>query len=93
MIVDKLPIAPARTTPPALIVRMLSGGLSGGAIAARRDGSRALGIAAGAVGALVATYLAYNARQLLTKNWGLPDAAVAAAEDALAVWGARAANA
>lgn len=93
LIVDKLPIAPARTIPPALLVRMLLGGLSGGAIAQRRDASRLAGFALGAVGAAAATYAGYEIRRVLTKNLKVPDVVVALAEDALAVWGARAANA
>lgn len=92
LIVDKLPVAPARTIPPAVAVRMLAGGFSGGAIAARFGGSRVLGIVLGALGAVAVTYLAYDVRRRLTKDAGLPDAAVALAEDALAIWAARAAN-
>lgn len=92
LIVDKLPIAPARTIPPAVAIRMLAGGLSGGAIAARLGGSRALGIVAGGLGAVAATYLAYEIRRRLTEDAGVPDAAVALVEDALAIWAARAAN-
>ena len=60
LIVDKLPVAPARTIPPAVAVRMLAGGFSGGAIAARFGGSRVLGIVLGALGAVAVTYLAYE---------------------------------
>ena len=92
-VVDKLPIAPARTLPPALIVRVLAGGLCGGVVARRRDGSRAIGILAGAAGAIAATYAGYEIRRLLTKTFDFPDPAVAVVEDAIAIWGARAATA
>jgi uncharacterized membrane protein len=92
LIVDKLPMIPARTMPPGLVFRMIAGGLSGGAIAARRERSRTVGIVAGVAGAVAATYLGYELRRTLTKKLGLPDILVALVEDGVAVWGARAAN-
>ncbi|MBD5657407.1 MAG: hypothetical protein IAI50_19825 [Candidatus Eremiobacteraeota bacterium] len=93
LIADKLPMIPARTQLPPLIFRMVSGGLCGAAVAERRDGSRALGVVSGVAGAVATTYLAYQLRRMLTTKFRLPDAAVAVAEDALAIWAARATSA
>lgn len=84
-IVDKLPIAPARTSPPALVIRVISGALCGAALARHERSAPLLPAALGAIGALAGTFGGYNARRYLTKVRGFPDAPVALVEDALAV--------
>ncbi len=84
-IVDKLPFAPARTSPPALAVRMLSGALCGAALARRQRTAPLVAATIGAIGAIVGSYGGYAARGYLTKKRGLPDVLVAAVEDAFAV--------
>lgn len=86
---DKLPGIPSRLSPPALAARVISGGWCGGIVAARLDASRVAGIACGAVGALGGAWAGFTVRSYLTKSRGVPDAALALAEDALAAWGAR----
>jgi len=93
LVVDKLPLTPPRTLPGPLAVRALAGGLAGGAVAARHEDSRALGFAAGAAAAVASAFIFFELRRRLTEDAGVPDVAVALAEDALAVWAARAANA
>ncbi len=90
MVVDKLPVAPPRLMPVALAVRVLSGAFCGRVLAKRAAGSQALGTVAGAVGAFVASYGGYYARQYVTVHQRAPDLPVALVEDALALGLARA---
>ncbi len=80
---DKLPVTPSRLSIPSLGVRALSGAVSGGAVAARRGGSRTAGVALGIGGALAGAWLGYTVRARLVQQRGLPDAVVALGEDAL----------
>ena len=79
LVIDKLPGVPPRIEPPQIAGRMGSG-----AIAGHRVGG-AQGAAAGAVVALGSTFATYHARRWLTERLPVPDAAVAVAEDALAL--------
>lgn len=76
---DKTAIVPARTSAPSLGARMLSGALSGRALAGPP------GVVLGALGALAGTFGAYRARAALTELTGLPDPLLGVAEDAVAV--------
>ena len=76
---DKTAIVPARTSPPSLVGRMLSGALSGRALAGPP------GVVLGALGALAGMFGAYRARAALTELTGLPDPLLGVAEDAIAV--------
>jgi uncharacterized membrane protein len=82
---DKLPATPDRIEPGPLSGRALSGALCGAALgrAARRE--VATGALVGALGAVAGAYAFYNLRRVLTHDQGLPDLAVALAEDALAL--------
>jgi len=84
---DKLSMTPARTSPPALAARVLSGALCAGA----RGGRRAAPV--GAVFAVATAYGGERARSWIVGRSGRPDALVAAGEDvltmALAFAGAR----
>ena len=93
LIVDKLPFAPARTSPPALAVRVLSGALCGRALAEKGGTSKLLGLACGAAGALAGTYGGYALRHYLTSQRAWPDTPVALVEDLLTIGLARAATA
>jgi len=86
---DKLPGIPSRLSPPALVARAASGGWCGGTLAKRSGGSRSAGIACGVAGALGAAWAANSIRSYLSKSRGIPDAALAVAEDAFAIWSAR----
>jgi len=88
-IADKLPAIPARVSPPALIVRAISGGWCGGTVANRLGDSRPVGIACGVAGSLGGAWVGYTLRKYCTEKRGIPDAALAVAEDALAIWSAR----
>ena len=85
LVVDKLPGIPPRTYPPALAMRLASGGLVGAA-AAGVNRKRLLGGAL--LGALAATAGAYGGFALRTwarSRYNLPDTLVGAVEDTLAV--------
>jgi hypothetical protein len=76
-VADKLPIAPARSEPLGLVGRLLGGASSGAAVAGRR------GAAIGASFALATAYASERARALAGARTGLPDPALAVAEDLL----------
>ncbi len=92
LIADKLPATPARTIPPALIFRALTGGFTGRGVALAAGESASRGIVAGAAGAVAAAYLGQAARAWVVRSSRLPDPVVALAEDALAVTAAIAAT-
>lgn len=85
LVADKLPIVPSRTDPGPLLGRALLGALAGATVYAEERESLATGAAVGAAAAMAATFGAYHLRQWLDKSVGLPDTAVALAEDTLAV--------
>ncbi len=85
MIADKLPSVPARTAPGPLIGRALTGALSGAAVCVSEGEGLAEGAAVGGLAAVASAFAFYHLRRRLTQSTPLPDAAVAAAEDALAL--------
>jgi uncharacterized membrane protein len=88
LIADKLPFTPSRTSPPGLIGRIVTGGLSGGVIAAAGLQSIALGAGLGVAGAVAGTFAGYQARTRLVKALKVPDVVIAGLEDAVAIGGA-----
>lgn len=82
---DKLPKTPARTAPPALIARLVSGACSAAALAFSAGLGLVGPIIAGAIGALIGTYGGYNIRHSLVTKVSLPDFPVALAEDVIAI--------
>lgn len=88
LVADKLPSIPSRTRPGPFGARILSGALSGGALAAGVGGSLAAGAVAGALGAVAGTLGGYQARTGLVRALGTPDYVVAVVEDVIAVGGA-----
>jgi uncharacterized membrane protein len=93
LIADKLPATPARTVPPALIFRAISGGLAGRSVSRSFAADARSGLLAGALGAVIAAYAGMALRGRIVRASGLPDPFVALAEDAVAVGGAIAASA
>jgi hypothetical protein len=76
--VDKTPVAPNRTEPPALVGRIGSGAYTGYEIAGPA-GSLAAALSAG-----VGTYSTWRIRKLVVNATGLPDPMIAAGEDVVA---------
>ncbi len=83
-IADKLPNAPDRTLPVAVVGRLVLSGLSGAIVATVLRRPVAGGVALGVLGALGGTYGGFSARTKLSKALGA-DLVVAVTEDALAV--------
>lgn len=84
---DKLPGVPDRVAPFPLAGRALAGAVAG-ALAVGRDRAAA-GAALGAASAVATAWVAWLARRELARATLLPDFAIAAAEDAIAVAAAR----
>jgi uncharacterized membrane protein len=76
---DKTPGVPARTSPPALTGRVLSGIVCGHATAGPA------GAVAGGAGAAAGTLASYRARAALGELTGLPDPVLGVAEDGVAI--------
>ncbi|MFP4343456.1 MAG: DUF4126 family protein [Anaerolineales bacterium] len=87
--VDKIPGIPARTEAPGVLGRVGAGVLAGFALSSAHNKNRVVGAVVGGLTALVSTHVSYNLRLFLTKTLPLPDFAVAFAEDALVINGAR----
>lgn len=90
MAADKLPSTPSRTAPLGLGARLVLGALCGACVTSvgSAGGGLALGAALGAVGGVAGAYGGYFARTRAVRALGVPDFAVACAEDLLAVAGA-----
>jgi uncharacterized membrane protein len=85
---DKLPKTPNRTTPRPLGFRILTGGLSGAALAIAGAQGVVLGVILGIVGAVVGTFGGYQARRHIVTGLKIKDIGVALAEDLVAIGGA-----
>jgi uncharacterized membrane protein len=87
LVADKLPKTPSRTSPPGLIARIVTGGLTGACVAAGGGQGLFIGAVLGAVGGVVGCFGGYQARTGLVKALGTPDIYVALLEDLVAVAG------
>jgi uncharacterized membrane protein len=83
LIVDKLPLAPSRTSPPPLFGRASSGAFVGAALFASEGRRAATGGALGAVAAVASAYAGEQLRARIGQLTGIPDPAVALLEDAV----------
>ena len=86
LVTDQLPSTPSRTVPVQFGTRLLTGGLSGAAIAAP-SGALVAGAVAGIVGAVVGTLGGRALRGALATTFG-NDHPAALIEDAIAIAGA-----
>ena len=87
LVADKLPKTPSRTSPPGLIARIVTGGITGACVAAGGAQPALVGALLGAVGGVVGCYAGYQARTRLVKALGTRDTYVALVEDLVAVAG------
>ena len=87
LIADKLPIIPNRTSPPGLIGRVVTGGLTGACVAAGGGQGVLPGALVGAVGGVVGAFGGYQARTRLVKALGTRDIYIALLEDLIAIGG------
>lgn len=85
LITDQLPKTPARTKPGGLIPRIITGSLSGAAVAASGGQGLALGAVLGAVGGIIGAFAGYEARTRSVKALNVPDIVIAVLEDAVAI--------
>jgi uncharacterized membrane protein len=88
LINDKLPATPSRTTPVPLGVRIVTGALSGAALAIAGGAGVPLGAIAGIIGALVGTFGGYQVRHQIVTQLKVKDIGVALTEDLIAIGGA-----
>ena len=79
---DKLPITPSRTSLPPLLGRAASGALVGAAVFVSEGRRATTGAALGSTAAIAAAFAGERLRALAVEKTGLPDLAVALAEDA-----------
>jgi uncharacterized membrane protein len=87
LVADKLPKTPARTAPLGLGARLVTGALSGAAVAVAGGHTAILGAVLGAAGGIVGAFGGYQARTRLVKALGTRDIVVALVEDAIAIAG------
>ena len=82
---DKLPFAPSRNLPPALIARVLSGALVAAALYTSRGRPATSGASLGGVAAALSSLAGERLRVSGTEKLGLPNAALGLVEDGLVV--------
>ena len=87
LVADKLPKTPSRTSPPGLIARIVTGGITGACVAFGGGQAAHLGAVLGAAGGVVGCYAGYQARTRLVKALATRDIYVALVEDLVAVLG------
>lgn len=87
LILDKLPNTSSRTSPPGLIGRIVTGGLTGACISTAGGQGAIVGAGLGAAGGIVGCFAGYYARSRIVKALGVRDVYVALLEDLVAVAG------
>ena len=87
IILDKLPNTPARTAPPGLIARIVTGGLTGACVSLGGGRSALVGAGLGAIGGVAGCFGGYQARARLVKSLRQPDFNIALLEDLIAIGG------
>jgi uncharacterized membrane protein len=87
LVTDQLPKTPARTRPAGLVPRIITGGLSGAAVAVSGGQGLMFGAILGAVGGIVGAFAGYQARTRSVKALNVPDFVIAVLEDVVAIGG------
>ena len=87
LVADKLPKTPARTAPLGLGARIVTGAMSGAAVAVAGNQAAILGAVLGAAGGVVGAFAGYQVRTRLVKALRIRDLVVALLEDAVAIAG------
>ncbi|MGC2449897.1 MAG: DUF4126 family protein [Candidatus Sulfotelmatobacter sp.] len=85
LVADQLPSTPPRTGVVGLSARIVTGALSGAALAAAGGAALAMGAVVGAIGGVVGAFGGYYARVGLVRGLRIPDFAIALPEDAIAI--------
>ena len=86
-IVDKLPNTPNRTAPAGLIVRIVTGGVTGACVSLGGGKSAFVGAGLGVLGGVVGCFGGYQVRARLVKSLRQPDFNIALVEDLIAIGG------
>jgi uncharacterized membrane protein len=81
LIVDKLPVAPSRTSVPPLLGRAASGAFVGAVLFASAERPAKVGAALGVLSALAGAYAGERLREFISERVGMPDPVVALIED------------
>jgi uncharacterized membrane protein len=84
---DKLPKTPARTAPPSVVIRMVTGAFAAATFSVGAGASAIVGAILGIVGALAGTFGGYQARTGTVRALHAPDFVIALVEDLIAVGG------
>jgi uncharacterized membrane protein len=84
---DKLPKTGARTAPPSIVIRCLTGGFAAATLSIGVGSSPWVGALLGVVGALIGTFGGYYVRTGAVKALKSPDWPIALIEDAIAICG------
>jgi|SRR5579872_1251345 len=85
LVADQLPSTPPRTGAMGLAARIVTGALTGAALAVAGGAALAMGAVVGATGGLVGAFGGYHARVGLVRGLRIPDFAIALPEDAIAI--------
>lgn len=85
LIGDKLPITPSRVTAGPLGARIVTGALSGTALAIGAGASWIIGLVCGVVGSVAGAFAGFHARRFLVVRLGVRDIFVAIAEDLVTI--------
>jgi uncharacterized membrane protein len=83
LILDKLPVAPSRTSPSPLLGRAASGAFVGAVLFISAERPAKVGAALGALSALAGAYAGERLREFISERAGIPDTVVALMEDGL----------
>jgi uncharacterized membrane protein len=89
MAADKTSWVPDRTAWPSVAWRAVAGGVAGSIVAGTEGGSRLVGAALGAAGAVAATFAAFYLREALHRRLKLSHRVLGAAEDSVVVGAGR----
>ena len=84
-VVDLLPQAPNRTEPASLLVRVVTGGLTGACLCLSAGGSAIAGAMLGGTGGVIGAFAGFHARMGLVKRSKAPGAMIGIAEDLVAM--------
>jgi uncharacterized membrane protein len=87
VIYDKLPNTPARTAPPGLIGRIVTGGFTGACVSLGAGKSAYFGAGLGVIGGAIGCFAGYQARARIVESLRQPDFNIALLEDLIAIGG------
>ncbi len=85
LVADQLPSTPPRTGAMGLSARIVTGALTGAALAVAGGAALWMGAVFGAIGGVIGAFAGYHARVGLVRGLRVPDFAIALPEDAIAI--------